>query len=46
MLKSKANGDAQYNKKYVVIYGAANQIGTAFAKYFASKGLSLVLVDD
>ncbi len=33
-------------RKYVLIYGAANQIGSAFARYFAMKGFNLVLIDE
>ena len=33
-------------KKYAVIYGAANQIGSAFARYFAIRGYNLVIIDE
>ena len=33
-------------KKYAVIYGAANQIGSAYARYFALRGFNLVIIDE
>ena len=33
-------------KAFVVIYGAANQIGSAFARYFALRGYNLLLIDE
>lgn len=34
-----------FNKKNVLLTGAAHGIGTAFAKYFAERGARLVLID-
>jgi hypothetical protein len=44
-LSSEIKASQQHSKYYAVIYGSANRIGNAYARFLADKGFNLILIE-